>query len=382
MKAPAVVDANGPVAWSVIIAITCLILYLCGGLLWLIIPLLLSVILYYLTRPMVNRLMRRGYTQAMAVNMVIFILVIVLGAIGFWFFPTLTSQVEAVQTSSGRYIHGGVELLDSTMKATEETLPFMAEMTGSLNERSWEEQLTSLAEKYLGAILLEMLHWVPSLLLVPYLTYFLLLDGARFKRFIVRSIPNAYFEKVLLLFHRVDAQVQAYFQGLIGLTALDAISYLIGMLVLGFMQEMSFSSLVFFSVLLAVLAWIPYIGSIVGAVLLVLVAATDFPNNDWIAYGAIIMFVIVRLLDDFVYMPVTVGRSLKMHPVVMVLMLLVGAEVAGITGLLLVMPVLGVVMVCGEIIGGVLTDDRLRARQEHSRQLHRQRATAGLSTSS
>jgi hypothetical protein len=45
------------------------------------------------------------------------------------------------------------------------------------------------------------------------------------------------------------------------------------------------------------------------------------------------------------------GRSLRMHPLVTVLMILLGGAVAGIAGLLLVMPVLGVVMVAGQIIG-------------------------------
>lgn len=54
----------------------------------------------------------------------------------------------------------------------------------------------------------------------------------------------------------------------------------------------------------AVLAWIPYVGSILGGVLVVLVAATDFPGTPTMAYSAV-----ARLLDDFVYMPVTVGHS-------------------------------------------------------------------------
>ena len=89
------------------------------------------------------------------------------------------------------------------------------------------------------------------------------------------------------------------------------------------------------------------------------------------AYGAIALFLVVRLLDDFLFMPMTIGRSLKLHPLLTVLMIFVGGAVAGVPGLMLVLPVLGVVMVLGETVGQVVTDPRLMARHLHARQLRR-----------
>jgi predicted PurR-regulated permease PerM len=84
------------------------------------------------------------------------------------------------------------------------------------------------------------------------------------------------------------------------------------------------------------------------------------------------------MLDDFVFLPMTVGRSLHVHPLVTMLMFLLGGAVAGIAGLLLVMPVLGVVMVAGQIIGELLTDERILARHRHAQFLRRKRARADL----
>jgi predicted PurR-regulated permease PerM len=99
----------------------------------------------------------------------------------------------------------------------------------------------------------------------------------------------------------------------------------------------------------AVLAWIPYVGSVLGGLLVVLVAATDFPETPTMAYSAAALF--VRLLDDFVYMPMTVGHSLRMHPLVTVVMIFAGGAVAGIAGMMLVLPVLGVIRLVGETVG-------------------------------
>jgi predicted PurR-regulated permease PerM len=128
----------------------------------------------------------------------------------------------------------------------------------------------------------------------------------------------------------------------------------------------------------AVLAWVPYVGSILGCLLVVLVAATDFPLDPWMAYGAIIVFLLVRLLDDFVFMPLTIGRSLRMHPLLTVLMIFIGGAVAGVAGLMLVLPLLGVAMVVGETVGLIVTDPRLQARYAHARRLRAQQAATDL----
>jgi predicted PurR-regulated permease PerM len=94
------------------------------------------------------------------------------------------------------------------------------------------------------------------------------------------------------------------FQGLIKLTVLDT-CLAVG---LWFTRD---SSPLLLGLICAVLAWVPFVGSIIGCVLVVMVAATDFPGSPGIAYWAIGLFVVVRLLDDFVFMPLTIGRSLK-----------------------------------------------------------------------
>ena len=97
------------------------------------------------------------------------------------------------------------------------------------------------------------------------------------------------------------------------------------------------------------------------------------------AYSAVALFGLVRMLDDFVYMPLTIGKSLHMHPLVTVLMIFIGGAVAGISGLMLVLPLLGVVMVIGETLGALIADDRLRARHHHARALRKHAAEYGLS---
>jgi predicted PurR-regulated permease PerM len=74
----------------------------------------------------------------------------------------------------------------------------------------------------------------------------------------------------------------------------------------------------------------------------------------------------------------TIGKSLRIHPLVTVLMIFVGGGVAGIPGLMLVLPLLGINLVIGETVGVMLTNARLVARYRQGRALRRWQARADL----
>ena len=261
-------------------------------------------------------------------------------------FPWISAHLVAWQDSGARYIEGGQRFVAETL--------------------AWAEQNYTFTGTYLAAA------WFPSLLLAPFLAFFFLRDGWRFKMFLSRAVPNAFFERTLYLLDQVDHTARLYFQGLIKLTVLDALCLACGLALIGV------SAPFVLGVMTAVLAWIPYVGSILGCLLVVLVAATDFPGDPAMAYAAIGLFVGVRLLDDFFFMPITIGRSLKLHPLLTVVMIFVGGAVAGVAGLMLVLPLLGIVMVLGEMVGAIVTDARLRARHVHARALRQLAVTRDL----
>jgi len=267
---------------------------------------------------------------------------------------------------TAHYVQGGLDFLGKTEGLLAEKLPQMKRSALVLSTpTNLDAAAEQFVDKYLGRLLLQMVHWVPSLLLVPYLAYFILQDGNRLKKHMIRSVPNAFFEKTLLLFDRVDRSLQSYLVGLMKLTFLDTVCLGLGLWLLGISHPL------LLGLIAAVLAWVPYLGSVAGCVLVTMVAATDYPNEPMTIYGCVLLFICARLLDDFVFLPMTVGRSLRVHPVLSVLMLFLGAAVAGPAGLLLVLPVLGVVAVITETLRQILTDQRLRARYHHARQLQR-----------
>ncbi|MQA22820.1 MULTISPECIES: AI-2E family transporter [Telluria group] len=365
----------GPVVWSGIIAATCVLLFLLQQMLFLAIPFLLGIVLYYILQPPMQRLIRMGVSHNAATLIVgsVFLLLLVAACLVFIYWDAGPS--DSWQDMLGKYLSGGLEFVRHTMLSLEQQFPILKQIKLARTVNSRVSAFTgTFVQKHLTDILVSVAAWLPSLLLAPFLTFFFLRDGLRFKKFLARAVPNAFFERTLYLLHEVDQTAHRYFQGLIKLTVLDTAVLAFGLWAIGV------SSPLVLGLIAAMLAWVPYVGSIVGCVLVVMVASTDAPADPSVAYMAIGVFITVRLLDDFVFMPLTLGRSLHIHPLITVLMIFIGGSVAGVAGLMLVLPLLGVVMVIGETLGRLITDPRLRARHRNAMELRTRQASADLAT--
>lgn len=387
---------SGPLVWLGIIIVTCLLLLVFQTALWLVLPVLISVIFCYILGPLVDFSISKGMSRGWSVFMVTVVLWIFVVGLGVLWEPRIAFDLRGFQNGKAEeYVQDASDMVASARKTLADKFSLFksaaahspaavpaneipqgalatAPATPPPSGDDIKNNIAVWTDKYSGSVLMELLHWVPSLLLIPYLTYFFLLDGPRFKRFIVQAIPNAFFEKTLYLFYRVEDQLRRYFRGLLLLTLLDGTCLGIGLWFLGLKSPFLLGAAA------AIMGWLPYLGSIAGGLMAVVVAHHDAPGSPWLPYEVIGVFIIVRLCDDFIFLPLTVGRSLRMHPLVTVLMILLGGAVAGISGLLLVMPVLGVVMVAGQIIGELLNDERVLARHRHARALRRRRAQADL----
>lgn len=363
----------GPVAWAFILAAVCLILFLFQKILWLVVPFVLALIIYYVLQPLKSRLQLGGMAPDAAAGWVAGGSFAAIAALAMLAFPAILAEAVGWQATAVRYVEGGLRLLVETLNQLESSVSLLAQahVSETVNHQI-AEQSEHFAERYLAGFALTLAAWAPSLLLAPFLAFFMLRDGWRFKSFIGRGVPNAFFERTLYLLDQVDRTARLYFVGLIQLTLLDALCLALGLWMIGV------SAPIALGIMTAILAWVPFIGSILGCTLVVLVAATDFPSQPQVAYGAIVLFVVVRLLDDFVFMPMTIGKSLNIHPLLTVMMIFVGGAVAGVPGLMLALPVLGVAMVFGETIGAVITDPRLQARHRLAIELRKRLATVDL----
>jgi predicted PurR-regulated permease PerM len=365
--------ASGPLVWAVTIAITTVLLVASAHALFLVVPFLLAIILYYMLFPLVRRLELGGMNRQTAAAVVAGGATLVAIAILVPTVPWLVGQSMAGEEMLGRYLEGGQVLITRTLHMIESQFAFLKRMNFSTEVGSRLDDFGStLLREKLAHTLLAAAAQLPSVLLAPFVAFFLLRDGRALLDTIVGVVPNAFFERTVFMIDRVHQTARNYFQGLLKLALADASMYAVSLLLIGV------SNAVVLGVVAAVLAWIPVIGSVLAFVMIVLAAATEFPNTPWVTYAVVGMFLGVRFLDTFVIMPLTVGRSIRMHPLPTVLMLFIGGTVAGIAGLILAIPLAGVVSTIVGTVGAIIEDPRLHARHRFAKALESNRVNADL----
>lgn len=366
-------EIPGPLTWIAIIASTCLTLFMFKKILWLVVPFLFALILYYLLAPIAKRMVLAGFSSGMAAITLSGGMLLVTALVVFLFYPIAMANGQYWQEGILRYVNGATTMLDQLLQSIQARFSFLSKT--DLSQKMWVEVkdfTEHFSDRYLGGLLLGIAAWLPSLLLTPIITFFLLKDGAYLRKMLGSAVPNAFFEKTLNLMHAVDRTARMYFVGLMRMTVIDTVLMTLGLWFLGF------DSPLLLGLMVAVLCWIPYLGPLMGLAIVLMVGATDFPGNLPLVYGVITLFAVMRALDDFVFMPWVVGRSLHLHPLLTVMMFLVGEAIAGVAGLMLVIPILGIIMVLGETGEIILTDTRLQARHRFARRLRWRAATRDL----
>ncbi|MDA0324871.1 MAG: AI-2E family transporter [Verrucomicrobia bacterium] len=369
-----------PIIWIAVIAGSLGSILLLKAVAWLAFPLILAVVLYYLVQPLLQRLQLAGVTTAQALGIFLGAAIILTLIFSLTILPSMLSSLSNFEDQIPTYWDRLQGVIRDNLLALEGRFAFAknANLADSLQEQL-NLFLAGAGKEYVGDVALFLLHWLPSLLLVPFLTFFFLRDGTAFHRLVLRAVPNAFFEKTLLLFDRMDQQMRAYFRGMFGLTMLDTVSLGLGLWFLGRGAGIfGFWDAMALGLICAVFAWVPYIGSGLGGLLAVATVAVKAPQSSGLMLAVVVLFLGVRLLDEFLYTPITVGRALRMHPLITVMMIFSGGMLGGVYGLLLAMPLLGIFTVLGQMFAEVWFDPRLRARYHARGMLEKKLASKDL----
>ena len=281
-----------PIIWIAVIAGSLGSILLLKAVAWLAFPLILAVVLYYLVQPLLQRLQLAGVTTAQALGIFLGAAIILTLIFSLTILPSMLSSLSNFQDQIPTYWDRLQGVIRDNLLALEGRFAFAknANLADSLQEQL-NLFLAGAGKEYVGDVALFLLHWLPSLLLVPFLTFFFLRDGTAFHRLVLRAVPNAFFEKTLLLFDRMDQQMRAYFRGMFGLTMLDTVSLGLGLWFLGRGAGIfGFWDAMALGLICAVFAWVPYIGSGLGGLLAVATVAVKAPQSSGLMLAVVVLF--------------------------------------------------------------------------------------------
>jgi predicted PurR-regulated permease PerM len=179
---------------------------------------------------------------------------------------------------------------------------------------------------------------LPWLVLVPVLAFLMLKDAAAIRRTILTAMPHRVQLRGHLLFAELNRTLAAYVRAQLIACVLVGSACGVGFALLGTPYA------ILLGVLAAVLEFIPLIGPLVVATVAVVIAALHDPM---LAVWTASFLTVLRVVEDYFIYPRLIGRHIHLHPIVVILAVLVGAELDGIAGIFLSVPVVALITVVG-----------------------------------
>lgn len=219
-------------------------------------------------------------------------------------------------------------------KSLERSLPFI---NGESLARTVHEMIGQ-ATDAAGDSIQNAFSTLVTLAIVPFVTYFILADGHRAFANVIERVPNRYFEMTLNVIQKIQSQLVGYLKGWILDSMIIGLLSMTGLTILGVDYALVIGGLA------GIANLVPYLGPIVAASLAILVSLTQVDTFEMVG-PIVIMTIIIRMIDDFVVQPFCFARSVDMHPLTVILLLLIGHEVLGVGGMLLAIPLATIIKV-------------------------------------
>jgi predicted PurR-regulated permease PerM len=174
--------------------------------------------------------------------------------------------------------------------------------------------------------------------IIPVYLFYLLADLPQLKQFVESFIPERYRGAYAEKLSEVDTVLAGFIRGQLSVCAILAVLYSIGLYIIGIDLAIAIGTLAGITFI------IPYVGTVIGIVLSVIMAFLKFHDilHPLLCLG---WFSLVQGLEGMVITPKVVGKTVGLHPLVAIVALLIGGQIFGIMGMLLAVPVTAVLQV-------------------------------------
>ncbi|MEJ2869183.1 AI-2E family transporter [Actinomycetospora sp. OC33-EN08] len=327
-------DVAAGLAWRVVLvaAAGATVIYVAGTLSVVLVPVVLALIAASLLAPEAHVMSSRvrWLPHAVATAIVIIAGLAVVGGVftGVVYafisgLPQLTSQLTNSFTEIQAWVRTGPLGLNNQQFT----------QIGDQFLTSLQESQATIAASALGAV-----GTVGELftegLLALFTLIFLIHDGGAIWRFLLKAVPRTVRGRADVAGRRAFASLVGYTRAIIVVAFIDAVTAGIGLWLIGVPLAVPLAALIFFG------AFVPTLGAVVSGAVAALVALVSGGITD--ALLVVLLLLAVQNLEGYILQPLFLGKSIKLHPLAVVLPIACGLVVAGIPGALLAVPLVTV----------------------------------------
>jgi predicted PurR-regulated permease PerM len=299
-------------------------------------PLLIAVAVVYLLNPLVSALERSGVPRVAGAGIVYVLFLCIVALVVALLVPVVTRQVQAVIDHFPDY------LADAQAFVRDIAARFGQEPNFRLDAEQVREWLSAgenrqAVTRYLTglrSVTTSVISGLIIFVLGPVMAFYLLVDLPRLRRGAMALVPPARRTEMRSLMDQIGQAVGGFFRGQLLVALFVGVASSIGLWAIG----LPFWLLV--GIVAGVFNLVPLVGPFIGGALAVIIALIS--GQPLKAVWAALVLLAVQQIDNHLISPNVMGRTVQLHPVVVMLALLVGASFAGLFGMLVIVPLVAV----------------------------------------
>jgi predicted PurR-regulated permease PerM len=349
--AKAAVEAYGPSTRVIlriifVILFVILVLWILAKITGIILLLVLSIFFAYLVSPLVEFLRRprtigRRTTAIPKAVAIVFAYLIILAGIVFAIFvilPSLSNQFPEFATQAKSYwktLGDKTQQIIEYSKLRRMPAPVVDAVNNAVPKviEAVTGAVSDLATAALGYVV-----YLPWLVLIPILGFFLLKDAESFRRSALLMLPRGRWRwRGDEFFQDVNSTLAAYIRAQLTACVLVGVICSLGFTVL------RLPGALVMGVLAGFFEFVPLVGPVAIALMAAVLAM--FSNGPFNAFLVLLFLGVLRIAEDYAIYPRLIGQGIHLHPLAVIFAILAGEKLAGVAGIFLAIPVVAILTV-------------------------------------
>ncbi|MFJ8066999.1 AI-2E family transporter [Psychrobacillus sp. NPDC096426] len=302
-----------------------------------ILPVILAVIAYYLLRPILRLIEKIKIPRVWGILIIFLALIGLITLLVFLVVPFLKSQSTRLVEELPVYLIQLLNSLDSFLRTSfvadyylqieKEAMEILKNVPAEVG-KLFQSTISSIATgitSVVGAVT----SFVLSIIMVPFILFYLLKDGEKLPKFVIRVFPPRMRDDFQSVFRSIDNQISAYIQGQILVSMCIGFMIFIGFTIIG----MDYALLL--GVIAMVTSVVPYLGPVIAITPAAIIALVSSPL---MLVKLAIVWTIVQFVEGKFISPQIMGKSLHVHPITIIFVLITSGSLFGVPGVVLGIP--------------------------------------------
>ena len=324
--------------WMLCFLLFCGLFYMLRSVL---LPFVLGIVLGYLFDPLACKLQKLKISRTFA-TILVFIIVILIAV------PFVTIIVGVIDNQLSIFVEAAPTYIASFMQKTEPLLRSLQQYFPSLeadNLKAMFSQNISQTFQFGGRLLqglmknsMAVVNLISLLLITPVVAFYMLRDWDMFVKKVDNLLPRKSQKGIRNIFLKIDKALSGFIRGQLSVCVILGTYYAVSLKLIG----LELGLLVGF--IAGLISFIPYVGSITGFVLSIILALSQFSGYAKV-FEVIVIFGLGQFVEGNFLTPKLVGDNIGLHPVWVMFALLAGGVLLGFLGLMIAVPVAAIIAI-------------------------------------